>query len=135
MNPSEHPLRVLTVLTMTVSLAFAAVAFGALHTVEGFSHGITGPNCGPLMHNCTFYSQITDVDGTFPNAQAAAGNYHWTGSSWNEQCYIHPPGYVIGTICSGPSGTSPCQKYAWTEARDPQSILLWHGHNPATICA
>jgi hypothetical protein len=136
MNPAEHPIRVLLVLTIVVSLGVGALAWGAMHTVEGFYHGLRGPGCPPNLQNCIFLSEVTDHDGTGPNAQAHAGNYHWTGSGWNTQCYSGVQQNVWGAWCDGPSGNLPCQKYAHMSANDPQSHLLWHGHNPATIgCA
>jgi hypothetical protein len=134
MNPVEHPVRVLTALVLAVSFGAAAFAWAATHTVADFNHGLTGPNCGPQLQNCTFFSPITDTDGTYPNATLSAGNYHWTGSSWNTQCFLSEP-HRYTLKCSGASGTLPCQKYAHNSGTDPTSALPWHGHNPATICA
>lgn len=131
MNPATHPIRVLTVLFVMASFAAAAYAWAAEHTVEGFLHGLTGPNCGPQLQNCTFYSRILDTDGTYYNANLAAGNYHWTGSSWNEQCWTQLLNAIV-VQCHGPSGNLPCQKYAFTSGHDPNSHLPWHGHNPVT---
>lgn len=135
MNPVEHPVRVLTILIAVVSVVFATAAFGAMHVVQDFNHGITGPSCGPALQNCTLRSEIYDWDGTINNANLAAGNYHWTGSRYNEQCYqtVLQATFVV---CTGPSGTLPCQKYAFTTGQDPTSHLVWHGHNPASVvCA
>jgi hypothetical protein len=135
MNPVDHPIRVLTVLIVVVTCAFSAAALGAFHTVQGFYHGIGGPGCGPQLQNCTLTSEIYDEDGTGPNALLSAGNYHWTGSSWNQQCFSSPPYHLLFLTCNGPSGSLPCQKYSFNSGHDPQSNLAWHGHNPASICA
>lgn len=135
MNPVERPFRTLVVLVVVTSVVFAVTAFAAMHIVNDFKHGITGPSCGPLLKNCSLYAENYDWDGTGPNAHLVAARYHYTSSgTWNLQCSLENFNSWMAS-CWANSGDYPCQKYAFTSGDDPGSALAWHGHNSATICA
>ena len=131
-------------LLLTVCAGFLAGAAlvpqqgaAALHNVQGFEHGIISPpgyNC--ISNGSWCRARNYDVDNNPSLTWMNAGMYHYKGASgWNEQCHVSSSETWLWIECDGPSGTAPCQKYAWTDGWDQAGGSLqqiaWHGHNPA----
>lgn len=115
-----------------VSIALGAgAAIAALHTINGVYHGLSSSqNCG-LGCGRPVASAESLGNGM------KAGMYHKRDDGgWSQQCFVGPVN--VRAACAGDWGSTPCRKYAWTDAvRDSDRFVVmgWHGMNSeATLC-
>jgi hypothetical protein len=108
----------------------ATPAPAALHTLNDFSHGIVstpGYDCNVQNQFCRAW--VHDVDGTTNNAALQATMEHrYDNGTWHIQT-SSSCNNCTKMWTDAPSGTAPCQKYAWTYGSDPTSYMKFHGLN------